>query len=47
MITISEAVFESTESSELAASVGLFLRPSRFSELDDESLQGGIGNDQF
>lgn len=36
MIGVAEAIFESTGSSELAASVSLLLRPSRLSELDDD-----------
>ena len=47
MIGVAEAIFESTGSSELAARISLLIKPLRLSELDDESLQGGISSDQF
>ncbi len=47
MTTITEAVLEATGNNELAARISLLIKPLRFSELDDESLQGGISSDQF
>lgn len=48
MVGVIDAIREATGSNELAARISLLIKPLRLSELDDdESLQGGIGNDQF
>ena len=47
MHNVADAVFEATGNNELAARISLLIKPLRLSELDDESLQGGISSDQF